>query len=256
MGKQSKTSWESSSKWYDTIVGEKGHYYHEKVIFPNLLPLMDLKGHPSPKVLDLACGQGVLSRVLPKEIPYVGVDLSPSLIQAAKQQTKNPKHHFYVHDIGKKFELKEKDFTHCCILLALQNIEPLQQVFENCAVHLAPKGKLYIVLNHPCFRIPRHSSWQVDEEKKLQYRRIDSYLSSQKIPIQTHPGKGKASTTTWSFHHPLSEYSAALAKAGFCILQMEEWISDKVSVGGKARMENRARQQFPLFLALRAQKLF
>jgi len=35
---------------------------------------------------------------------------------------------------------------------------------------------------------------------------------------------------------------------------MEEWISDKKSTGAKARMENRSREEFPLFLALLAQK--
>ena len=28
------TSWETSSAWYDKIVGAKGHYYHEQVILP------------------------------------------------------------------------------------------------------------------------------------------------------------------------------------------------------------------------------
>ena len=32
---KSKTSWEGSHEWYDKIVGEKGHYFHEHVIFPN-----------------------------------------------------------------------------------------------------------------------------------------------------------------------------------------------------------------------------
>ena len=34
----------------------------------------------------------------------------------------------------------------------------------------------------------------------------------------------------------------------------EEWISDKRSMGKRAGMENRAREEFPLFLAILAKK--
>ena len=45
-----------------------------------------------------------------------------------------------------------------------------------------------------------------------------------------------------------------LQQAGFVIQLIEEWGSDKSSVGSAARMENRSRQEFPLFLALKAIK--
>jgi len=246
MSKQQKTSWESSAKWYDETVGEKGHYYHEHVIFPNLLKMMDLKG---AKVLDIACGQGILARQLPKDVSYLGVDISPSLIQSAKEQAHQKHHRFLVQDATGKMVLKEGDFTHATIILALQNISNPLQVFKNIKKHLVPNGKLFIVLNHPCFRIPRQSSWGIDEAKKLQYRRVDSYLSPLEIPIQTHPGKGDK-VQTLSFHHPLSSYSKWLKEADFLIEEIAEWVSDKNSVGGRARMENRARAEFPLFLVL------
>jgi hypothetical protein len=107
-------------------------------------------------------------------------------------------------------------------------------------------------MNHPCFRVPRQSSWGVDEQKKLQYRRIDRYMEPLKIPIQTHPGQGDKSPQTWSFHHPLSTYVEGLSKSGFVIEKIEEWLSDKLSTGGKAKMENRSRLEFPLFLTIYA----
>ncbi len=253
MAKQLKTSWENSAKWYDDTVGEKGHYYHEHVIFPRLLEMMELKNSPELKLLDLACGQGILSRQLPPKMGYVGVDLAKSLIQAAKARTKSPHHKFFTHDVSKKITLPAKDFSHATIILALQNIEHPVEVLKNAAGHLKQNGKLFIVLNHPCFRIPRQTHWGFDDQKKLQYRRLDSYLSSQKIPIQTHPGK-KNSAKTLSFHHPISAYTKWLREAGFVVTEMEEWVSDKKSTGGRARMENRARKEFPLFLTLACQK--
>lgn len=245
--KKTDTSWESSHKWYDILVGEKGHYYHEHVVLPKSLKLLSLKAGDS--LLDLGCGQGVLSRHLPPDVDYTGIDASPSLIQQAKKLSKK---NFHVGDITKPLNLTS--FSHAALILVLQNVEDHAKALQNAQAALKPNGKLLLVLNHPCFRIPRQSSWGVDEAKKLQYRRIDLYMSPLKIPIQTHPGAGEQSPTTWTFHNPLSGYVQALAKAGFMIENIEEWTSDKQSTGPKARMENRSRAEFPLFLAMLARK--
>lgn len=243
-----QTSWESSERWYDSLVGTGGHYYHQQVILPALLRLLAF--HPGDSLLDLACGQGVLARALPEDVDYHGVDLAPSLIRSAKKSL--PGRAFSVADITKP--LKVGTFTHAAIVLALQNVENPLAVIQNAYRHLEPGGTFVCVLNHPCFRIPRQSHWGVDEAKKLQYRRIDAYLSPLKIPIQTHPGKGKTSPQTWSFHHPLSSYVGWLSEAGFVLTGLEEWASDKTSDGKHAKRENRARKEFPLFLTLKARK--
>lgn len=247
---QHPTSWQPVQKWYQETVGQEGHYYHQHLILPGVLKLFDLKTASKPSVLDIACGQGILGRALPQEIEYLGVDIAPSFIKSAKQMDKSAHHQYQVADAAKPLKLDKRDYSHAAIILALQNIEHPEAVFRNIASHLKQGGKLVIVLNHPCFRIPRQSSWQVDQTKKVQYRRIDCYMSSLNIPIQTHPGKGNTSPNTLSFHHPLSAYVQWLNKAGFMISHMEEWCSDKVSQGGAAKMENRARAEFPLFLTL------
>lgn len=245
----SNTSWESSHRWYDSIVGEKGHYYHEHTVLPGSLKLLQLKKGDS--LLDLGCGQGVLSRQLPSDIDYVGIDASPSLVQEAKKRSKKS---FFVGDITKPLPIKHDPFSHAALILVLQNVEDHAAALANAAKHLKPGGKLLLVLNHPYFRIPRQSAWGIDESKKLQYRRVDTYMTSLKIPIQTNPGSGEQSSQTWSFHVPLSGYIQALSQAGFVIEKMEEWVSDKKSTGPKAKMENRSRLEFPLFLALLCKK--
>ena len=137
---------------------------------------------------------------------------------------------------------------------ALQNMEFPDKVFANIGRNLASSGKLLLVLNHPSFRIPRQSSWGIDEVNKLQYRRINRYLSFLKIPININPAN-KNSSLTWSFHYPLSSYSEALLKNGFMIEKIEEWSSDKESQGKSAKMENRGRSEIPLFMAILARKI-
>lgn len=248
------TSWDSVGNWYNGIVGNEGHYYHKKLILPGINRLLSLSPQSQGALLDLACGQGVLARQLPEKFLYTGVDISPALVKAAKQASTNKTHEFIVGDVSKALPLQKKDYSCATVVLALQNIEHAERVIENASRHLQQEGKLLIVLNHPCFRIPRQSSWEVDSAKKIQYRRIDRYFGDMKIPIQMHPGKGEASPSTWSFHHPLSTYTEWLYKAGFHIAKIEEWCSDKESTGKQATMENRSRDEIPLFMAILAVK--
>lgn len=248
------TSWGKVGKWYHKLVGEEGMYYHKNIILPNVIPLLFNDIPPSPSLLDIGCGQGILSRHIPESIEYHGVDISQSLIREAKVHKKHSNHHFYTADATKNIPVDKKDFTHATIILALQNMESPEQVLKNLSKHLAPGGKLLIVLNHPCFRIPRQSHWGTDDKKKLQYRRIDQYMSSLKIPIQAKPSKKEQSAVTWSFHHPLTSYFTWLSESKFKITHLTEWCSDKTSQGGKAKIENRARKEFPLFMCLVAEK--
>jgi ubiquinone/menaquinone biosynthesis C-methylase UbiE len=151
------------------------------------------------------------------------------------------------------------------IVLAIQNIENINAVFAECKRVLKPGGKLFMVLNHPAFRIPKASDWQTehDHEKNQQvmYRRIAGYLSERKIAIDMHPGKSAAGKRTEkietvSFHRPLQIYSKALAKSGFAIARLEEWDSHKKSLPGpRQKAEDTARKEIPLFLCIEAQQL-
>jgi len=247
------TSWQKVQAWYKKSVGEKGHYYHQHVVIPAVIKLLNLPKNGA-NLLDIACGQGVLARALPQNVEYTGLDAAASLIQDAKKQDNNPHHKFLVADATKPLKLTDNSFTHATIILALQNIEYPEAVFESAAKALTKNGTFVLVINHPSFRIPRHSSWEIDPQNHLQYRRINGYMSPQKIPVTAHPGQ-KDSPITWSFHYPLSTYSQWLKAAGFVIEAIEEWTSDKESVGKSAKMENRARNEIPLFMALVCKKL-
>lgn len=249
----SSTSWEPASEWYHDLVGSDGHYYHQHLIFPLLSKLLATRKE-NLSLLDLGCGQGVLSDALPKNYSYVGVDVSPSLIKLAKKTHQlHPEREFYLQDVCVPFDLG-RQFTHATMILSFQNMEEPKTALENIKKHLKQGGSLILVLNHPCFRIPRQSSWQVDPDKKLQYRRIDSYQSSAKIPIDIHPGQ-KDKTVTYSFHRSLAEIFSLLKDSGFVVADLIELTSDKTSTGKSARMENRARVEIPLFMVLVAKSL-
>lgn len=252
MNNRRNTSWQPVHKWYSKLVDTKGHYYHQHVVIPGVLKLLALD--QSSRLLDVACGQGVLGRAIGKNVAYTGFDIARSLVEEAKRLDNSDKHSYLVGDATRELPLGEWKFTHAAIVLAIQNIEDGEAVITNVVNHLMPNGKLVIALNHPAFRIPRQSSWGIDEKNKLQYRRVNVYMSPLKIPVDMHPGQ-RGGPLTWSFHQPISYYISLLTKHGFVVDALEEWTSDKESEGRVRRMENRSRNEFPLFLALRARKI-
>ncbi|MFA5827787.1 MAG: methyltransferase domain-containing protein [Candidatus Shapirobacteria bacterium] len=241
------TSWQKVGKWYSELVSESGHYYHQHVILPNLLRLMDLK--TNDRVIDLACGQGILGRYLPVGPKYIGLDAAKNLIQEAVKLDKNINHKYFVEDVSKEIKLNSF-FSHVAIILALQNIKHAFRVVRNASRLLEKDGRFFIVLNHPAFRIPQHSGWGVDKERGIQYRKIEAYMSPLEIPIESSPFDKKNNQLTYTFHYPLSAYCEMLSDNGFVIEKIEEWISDKKSEGGMAKTEDKARMEIPLFMAI------
>lgn len=244
-------SWGSVATWYDKHLNE-ADTYHEKVILPNLLRLVDAKADDN--ILDLACGQGFFTRAIEKAGAKVeGVDIAPELIAIAKAES--PLIPYHVGSADKLTMFDNETFTKSIISLSIQNIEHIEGTMKETARVLKPGGRLHVVMNHPAFRIPKGSAWDYDDQKKVQFRRVDQYLSNSSTEIEMHPGSAD-SPKTISFHRPLQFYFKAFTKAGFAVTRLEEWISHKASDSGpRAKAENDARKEIPLFLYLEATKI-
>lgn len=247
------TSWNTVAKWYDKLQESGGSDHYQNVIIPGTLRLVG--PHDGMSVLDVACGQGNISRAMAGlGAKVTGVDAAVDLIAAAKKHGGGT---FIAGDATKLGELElpgEYDAATC--IMALSNIEPIEPVFEGIASLLKPDGSLVFVISHPAFRSAGQTGWGWDEssEPPRQYRRVDGYLSPGQHRISMHPGDAP-DVITWTFHRPLQTYAKALAGAGFVIESIEEWAGQRVSQPGpRAAEENRARREIPLFLAVRAVK--
>jgi SAM-dependent methyltransferase len=280
------THWGDAAEWYDQLVGEEGSEYHRHVVLPGALRL--LAARPGDHVLDIACGQGVLCRLLARQgVAATGVDAAPDLIRFARERNAQlgnksavgsgqsavedqasttggsssslptadcPLPTYFLHDVRDLSFLPESAFDAAACLLAIQNIHPVAPVFASVARALKPLGRFVVVMMHPAFRNPKETHWGWDDKQKLQYRRVDKYLLPRKVPITTHPGKSK--DYTWTFHKPIEAYVKAARNAGLLIDALEEWPSHKTSTSGpRAPAENVARSEIPMFLALRGVKI-
>ncbi len=251
MIKKTSTTWGGVAEWYDNLL-EGGDTFQAKVIAPNLVRLLgDVKGK---KFFDIACGEGYFSRIFSKEGALVtGVDISKELIKKAQEKGGGAK--YFASSADELTILKNESFDVAICILAIQNIEKYQKILEEASRVLVKGGVLHLVLNHPAFRVPKESAWGFDDEKKVQFRRVDRYLSELKNEIEMHPGQVGGEKTV-SFHRPLQSYFKAFEKSGFVAGRLEEWVSHKTSDSGpRAQAENRARAEFPIFLYLSVQKI-
>ncbi len=247
-----QNSWGGVADWYDSYLETNKDSYQEKVIAPNLLRLMDItKGM---RVLDLACGQGFFSRKFKNAGAVVaGVDISKELIITAKKHSEGIE--YVVSPAHKLSFLNNASFDIVTIILAIQNIAELHEVFVEANRVLVSGGRLILVLNHPAFRVPKRSDWGFDPRGGVQYRRVDGYLSQTTNTIVMHPGI-KDSEETISYHRSLQDFFKAFSKAGFVVSRLEEWISHKKSeTGPRQKAEDLARKEIPLFLMLEAKKM-
>lgn len=253
------TSWGKVSGWYDSLMEDKNSF-QKKIILPSLLSRMNIQKNET--VLDLACGEGFFSREIYKRgANVIGADIAPELIMLAKSKKNtlalSPKRRldFFTSPAHHLPFLKNESVDAVVIILALQNIANVASVFRECARVSKKQGKIFMVLNHPAFRIPRASSWEWDEKTKTRYRRVVQYLTEFSEKIYTHPGS-QTKDYTVTFHRPLQYYFKSLKKNGFVVNNLEEWASNKISTRGpRAQAENEARKEIPLFLYLEAQKI-
>ena len=259
------TSWEKSADWYDSFLKEGEDTYQNKVILPNLLRVLDIK--KGQVILDLACGQGFFTRQFHnKGAKVIGIDLSPKMIKLAEQNL--PKEiEYHVAPAHKLLFIKDNSIDAVTVILGIQNIENISGVFKEVSRVLKKSGRMFIVMNHPAFRVLKKSNWGFDENNKVQYRRVDEYLTESKVKIEMRPGSKSSksseiskssglNTYTISFHRPLQVYFKILGKLGFGVTRLEEWISPKQSQSGpRQKAEDKARKEIPLFLLLEAEKI-
>lgn len=239
------TSWGKVSEWYDDLLKDPDSY-QSQVILPNIMRLV--APHKGQNILDLACGQGFFSKqFIEKGASVVGVDIGGELINIAKRNIKSGT--FFTSPSHKLEMIKDGTVDTAVCILALQNIEKLNETIAEVKNKMDKNGRFIFVLNHPAFRIPKKSGWDWDGDS--QYRRIDAYMSESTAEIDMNPGKEENKTNTISFHRPLQVYFKALSKNGFVVTKLEEWISHKVSQQGpKKAEEDRMRKEIPMFLCL------
>lgn len=249
----SSNSWDPVADWYIGWVGAKGSQHHRKLAIPTVLDLLGpIQGR---RVLDIGCGTAALASGVKKAGgSYTGVDASRRLLAFARRNNADAT---LLHGDATRLHevagIDDASFDAAVFLLSIQDIDPLEPAIASAARALRPGGQLVILMTHPCFRIPRQSGWGWDSGRRLQYRRVDRYLTPLEVPMKSY-GKGRRGATR-SHHRPLERYVSALSEHALLVDAIRELPAPGDGAGGqrsRRKARRRASREIPLFLGIRA----
>lgn len=142
-------SYDAIASGYDEFVGVSCIH---RVAIPSILGLCA----EGSAVLDVACGQGAVTRELARRFPMVvGVDRSPELIGIAKERGAAPHVRYLTDDAEALSSLTDASFDGATCCLALTDFDDLSAILAATSRVLKRNGWLVVASLHPCFEAPR-----------------------------------------------------------------------------------------------------
>jgi SAM-dependent methyltransferase len=237
-----REGWESEASNWANFARTPGYdNSHETVNKPALLDLLPAPGHLT---LDLACGEGRISRLL-RSLGHrvVGIDASPAMVRfAATHEDRGP----VVLGDGALLPFGDGVFDVVVAYMCLHDFDQLGPAVAEIGRVLCQSGRLCLAIPHPINSAGAFAGREPDAPFVI----AGSYLD----PMATGAflERGEVRLTFHSEHRPLQAYADALEAAGLLIKRIRE-----IAVPGQAVASSAAAarwRRIPLFLHVRAVK--
>jgi 2-polyprenyl-3-methyl-5-hydroxy-6-metoxy-1,4-benzoquinol methylase len=170
----------------------------QEPIMPHFLKLLgEVSGLT---VLDAGCGQGYLARILTRRGAHVtGIDISPNLIQIARQQDPDYQITYQVADLCHPLPEYRHHFDLAVSHFVLDDVYDYKGFLSTLGSLLKPGHRLVLSMNNPYSLVVRgHVRDYFDTGKPYSYR-----------------GMAEAGVKVHFYHHTLEEYLDACFAAGF-----------------------------------------
>ena len=172
-------------------------------------------------VCDLACGEGLLARVLASHgANVVGYDSSVELINHAREKSDSAIQ-FEVNDAQTLKGVSRGTFDIVISYMAAMDIPDIEAMFSTARRVLKDDGKFVLVLLHPCFETPFSDGQEItesDDEGNFVACRVmryneEGYWNSGGIGVRGRMG---------AFHRTISSYLNALMNTGLRLTKLME----------------------------------
>ncbi|MCB9767704.1 MAG: class I SAM-dependent methyltransferase [Candidatus Omnitrophica bacterium] len=200
-----------------------GKQSHVDLVFAAIKELRsDLRGC---NLLDFGCGDGRLSRQFALEGPnsFVLMDENHEMLEGAKNSlsalplTLRDRIHLIqgnetVLPFNSKFDAAVCSLT----LMMMETRGRIDQAMQGLVQSLSPKGKLWVVITHPCFHEERHEEFHLETSPIFHYWDSGSpyrvVLDNEKVqPVRFI-----------DYHWTIEDYSRAVEKGGGTIHRLRE----------------------------------
>jgi SAM-dependent methyltransferase len=224
----SRDTWNQKAQFWDALMGEQGNRFHRKLVSPSVERLLNLR--QGERVLDVACGSGVMARRLAElGASVTAVDFSEAFIALAKArgQGSGAAIDYQVVDAsadGALLALGAGEFDAITCTMALMDMAEVAPLFRAVTKLLADGGRFVFATMHPAFNSnnPVFVAEMEDTDGQVQLHyavKIRAYLSVPPMVGMGAPGEPVPHTY---FHRPLGELLGEAFAAGLVMDGIEE----------------------------------
>jgi SAM-dependent methyltransferase len=208
---QTQARYDEFAEWYEQWITDAPPLISAHV---GLLPAVT-----GDRVLDIACGQGRMSRYLALlGADVAGIDISAAML--GKARAAGPENITYIHaDVTRHPSWWDgRPFDGCTCELALMDVDDLEGALSTVTAVLRPGGWFVASIVHPCFPGAEggRSSWPPEQGYES-----EGWWTS---PDHRHDG---VRTRVGATHRKLSTYLNALLDAG---LEVEHFVEPPAPV--------------------------
>lgn len=224
LNEEIKSLWNGKASFWDENMGE-GNLFQRELIAPATERLLEVE--PGERILDIACGNGVMSRRLAAlGASVVATDFSEKFLERARMK-KMERIKYCLVDATSEAELLalgEGGFDAAVCSMALMDMAAIEPLLRSLPKLLKPEGRFVFSIQHPCFNSNAMTmlAEMVDEDGELSTTysvKLSDYLD---VPPEKGAGMPGEPNPHYYFHRPLHELLGACFDAGFVMDGLEE----------------------------------
>jgi ubiquinone/menaquinone biosynthesis C-methylase UbiE len=228
LNEEGRAIWDAKAAFWDELHGGEGNRFHRCFVGPSVEYLLALQ--PGERVLDIACGNGVLARRLAALGGRItATDFSTALIEKARarsQQGGEPITYQVVDatDETALVALGEGSFDAITCTMALMDMPVIAPLFRAARRLLQPGGRLVIATAHPAFNSNGptfYAELQDDGGQLVETHGLKLSRYLEVLPIKGVGAAGEPAPHTY-YHRTLSELLNEAIAAGLVLDGVDE----------------------------------
>ena len=229
LNEEARALWDEKACFWDERIGD-GNDFQRLLIGPATERLLEVR--PGQRILDIACGNGVVARRLAElGARVVAIDFSAAFLDAAR--TRATAHADQIEYLlvdatsqDQLLALGERRFDGAVCNMALMDIATIDPLLQALSRLLKPTGRFVFSVTHPCFNFAGGSKLALEEDEDAEGKLRQTHMVTVTNYLHLTPTRGAGMpgepSAHYYFHRPLGVLFGSCFAAGFVLDGIEE----------------------------------